>query len=87
MSFSSAESASCAHVVWVMRNACAPLVFSGEAQKTRIATVVVFCQQSLRIDLFSDMEVKVAAGVTTSRSQRIKTRAGKKPPVPSSRAQ
>lgn len=64
MSFSSVESALYVHVVRVRRNACASLVFGGEAQTTRIATVcAVRSFGTLPVtsskSLNADLEVKV----------------------------
>lgn len=82
---SSVESASYVHVVLIRRTACASLVFRGEAQTTRIATVWTEALGILPatclslVVLKTDLEVKVA-GVTTSRRRWLRRRADRKQP-------
>lgn len=73
MSSSSVESASYVHVARIRRNACASLVFRGEAQTTRIATVfdrsfgILPVKHLSLVGLSTDLEVKVV-GVTTDKN-------------------
>ena len=67
MSFTSVDSALYVHVVWVRRNACAFLVFRGEAQTNKdcycfdCAFHILPMMHLNLVILETDLEVKVAA--------------------------